>query len=119
MASTSDLVREALGEARELVRIEVALAKAEVKHEIRDAEGAAIGFGVAGLLGLVALTLFAVAIVLAFGGTAVAALVVGACFVLAAGIASLVGFALVPEKPLAHTLEEARRDVEEVERHVE
>jgi len=116
-SSTPDLVREALGEAQQLVRLEVELAKDEVKHEVREAEGAAIGFGLAALLGVVALALFATAIVLALGGTAGAAIVVAACFLGAAAIAALVAFWLVPKKPLERTRAHARRDVKQLEEH--
>src|SRR5262249_34933046 len=46
-ASTADLVREAIDEAKELVRIEIELAKNEVEREIARAKRAAIGLAIA------------------------------------------------------------------------
>ena len=40
-ASTADLVREALDEAKELVRIEIELAKSEVESELARAQARA------------------------------------------------------------------------------
>ena len=74
-ASTAELVREAMDEARELVRLEVALAKEEVKAELKQVQRAAIGFGVAlGVARSSCSASSAVALVLALGGTALVAL---------------------------------------------
>lgn len=117
-ASTVDLVREALDEAKELVRLEVAIAKDEVKQEVKLAKAAAIGFGVALAAALVMLSLLAMAIVFAVGGTAVAALVVAAAFLVIAGIAAYVGYALLPKKPLDHTIANVKRDVSQLKEHL-
>jgi tetrahydromethanopterin S-methyltransferase subunit C len=80
-ASIGGLVRGALDDVRELIREEVALARAEMRHELNKATAAGIGFGVA-----------AVALVFAAGCVVVA---------LALGIAALFewpawsGFAVV------------------------
>jgi len=80
-ASVGGLVRGALEDVRELFREEVALARAEMRHELHKASGAAVGFGIA-----------AVALTFAAGCLVVA---------LALGIATLVewpawsGFAVV------------------------
>lgn len=79
--SIGGLVRGALDDVRELIREEVALARAEMRHELNKATAAGIGFGVA-----------AVALVFAAGCVVVA---------LALGIAALFewpawsGFAVV------------------------
>jgi hypothetical protein len=80
-ASIGGLVRGALDDVRELIREEVALARAEMRHELNKATAAGIGFGVA-----------AVALVFAAGCVVIA---------LALGIAALFewpawsGFAIV------------------------
>lgn len=99
-ASTADIVREALDDARELIRLEVEIAKQEVKTEIGRAKRAAVSFGVALVLALVGLSVLAVALVIALGGTVVAAIVVAAILLVLAGLAGVVGYALVPRPPL-------------------
>jgi uncharacterized membrane protein YqjE len=117
-ASTVDLVREALDEAKELVRLEVEIAKDEVKQEVAQAKKAAIGFGVALAFALVVLSLVAVAIVLAVGGTAGAALIVAAVFLVLGGIAGYVGYTMVPKKPLDTTMTRVKRDVNQLKEHI-
>jgi len=117
-ASTADLVREALDEAKELVKIEVALAKDEAKKELQQAKHAAIGFGVALALALVVLSLLAVSIVLALGGTAVAALGVAAVFLVLGGVAGYVAWSMLPKKPLDHTVARVKRDVNQLKEHI-
>ena len=62
-ASTGALVKEAIDEARELIKLEVALAKAEVESEMTRMRSAAIAFAVAAFASTVAtsMALFAVA----------------------------------------------------------
>lgn len=117
-ASTTDLVREALDEAKELVRLEVAIAKDEVKKEVQQAKTAAIGFGVALAAALVMLSLLAVAVVLALGGTAVAALIVAAVFLVVAGVAGYLAYATLPKKPLDRTIKNVKRDVTQLKEHI-
>src|SRR5687767_8665490 len=63
-ASIGGLVRGALEDVRELVRGEVALARAEVRHELSKASGAAVKFGIAGAALVMALGCFVVALAL-------------------------------------------------------
>ena len=115
--STADLVKEAVEDAKQLVRIEAELAKEEVKKEAKQAEGAGIAFGAAAAFAIVCLALLGVAIVIAAGGTVVAALVAaGVCLVIA-GIAASIGYALVPKNPLEHTIEHAETDLRQLKEH--
>lgn len=117
-ASTVDLVREALDEAKELVRLEVEIAKDEVKQEVAQTKKAAIGFGVALAFALVVLSLLAVAIVLAVGGTAAAALAVAGVFLVLGGVAGYVGYTMIPKKPMDKTLTRVKRDVNQLKEHI-
>ena len=115
--STADLVKEAVDEAKQLVRIEAELAKEEVKKEAKQAEGAGIAFGVGLAFASVCLSLLGVAIVIAAGGTVVAALVVAGCALVLAGFAAGVGYMLVPKKPLEHTVQRAETDLRQLKEH--
>jgi uncharacterized membrane protein YqjE len=117
-ASTVDLVKEALDEAKELVRLEVEIAKDEVKQEVAQTKKAAIGFGVALAFALVVLSLLAVSIVLAVGGTAVAALAVAGVFLVLGGVAGYVGYTMIPKKPLDKTMNRVKRDVNQLKEHI-
>jgi uncharacterized membrane protein YqjE len=63
-ASIGGLVRGALDDVRELFREEVALARAEIRHELSKVSGAAVQFGVAGVALLFAATCLVVAVAL-------------------------------------------------------
>ena len=117
-ASTADLVREALDEAKELVRIEIEIAKSEVEKEIAQAKKAAIGFGVALAASVLVLCLLAVALVLALGGTALAALAVAGGILVVGGAAGFAGYTLLPKRPLERTRHRLRSDVTQLKEHI-
>jgi uncharacterized membrane protein YqjE len=117
-ASTADLVREAMDEAKELVRLEVELAKEEVKEEIQHAKHAAISIGVALAAAVIVLCLLAVALVLALGGTPLAALLVAAGFLVVAGVAAWIGYGMIPKSPLEKTRHRLENDVNQLKEHI-
>lgn len=117
-ASTADLVREALDEAKELVKLEVELAKTEVTEEIAGAKKAGIAFGIAGAFGVLALCMLAVALVLALGGTAIAALGVAAGFLVVAGVGAGIGWTMIPKKPLGQTRHRLENDLKQLKEHL-
>lgn len=117
-ASTADLVREALDEAKELVRIEIEIAKSEVEKELAQAKKAAVGFGVALGAGVLVLCLLAVALVLALGGTPLAALAVAGVLFVVSGGAGLFGYARLPKKPLELTRHRLKSDVAQLKEHI-
>lgn len=117
-ASTGDLIREALDEAKELVKIEIALAKTEVEQEIQQAKRAAIGFGIAAGAAMVALSVLAVALVLALGGTALMALLVGGMLAVVAGVSGFLAYTMLPLKPLERTRRRLKTDLNQLKEHV-
>jgi uncharacterized membrane protein YqjE len=116
--STADLFREAMVEAKELVRLEVALAREEVKEELKQVEHAAISFGIAVGSGVIVLCLLSVALVLALGGTAVVALLVAAAFLVVAGVAGWVGYGMLPKSPFGKTRDRLQNDVNQLKEHI-
>jgi len=117
-ASTADLVKEAMDEAKELVRLEVALAKEEVKEELKEVQHAAICLGIAAGASVIVLCLLAVAIVLALGGTALAALGVAGGFLVIAGVAGYLGYGMLPKKPMEKTRHRLENDVNQLKEHI-
>ncbi|MBX3199177.1 MAG: phage holin family protein [Labilithrix sp.] len=117
-ASTADLVREALDEAKELVRVEIEIARSEVELELARAKRAAIGFGVALAAVVIVLSLLAVALVLFLGGTALAALGVAGALLVVGGVAAFVGYSTLPKRPLERTRHRIGRGVSQLKEHI-
>jgi hypothetical protein len=117
-STTGELIRDALDEAKELVKLEVELAKAEVMQEVAAAKKAAIGFAIGAVFGVISLSLFAMALVLALGGTALLALGVafGALFLCAVGAGY--GWSVLPRKPLPKTRRRVEGDVRQLKEHL-
>jgi len=99
----ADLIREALGDGQELVRIEVALARDELGREIAAARTSAIALACAAALAVAAFTMFVVALVLAVRTGWAAAVVAGGILLAAAIGLGLVGWSAMPKKPLEET----------------
>lgn len=117
-ATPVELLKAALDESRELVKLEVALAKAEAEQQVREAVRAIIGFAVAAVFAIMALTLFAVAIVLAIGAEPADALAVGAVVLVLGALAAWYGYSKLPKKPLEHTREHVEDDVKQLKEHL-
>lgn len=116
--STLDLLQETIRDAKELVRIEVELAKVEAKQQISDTKGAAIAFGAAATLGLLALAMLLTAILLAIGPTPVVALIMAAVLLVGAVVVALIGRAKIPRTAMVRTRARVERDVEELRNHL-
>jgi uncharacterized membrane protein YqjE len=115
---TAELVKEALAEARELVQLEVKLAKEEMRVEIKQAKKAGIAVGVSGVVALLGLSTLVVALVLALGGTALAALIVAIVLLAMAGGGAAFAYSRVPKDPLDSTRRRLEADVNQLKEHV-
>jgi uncharacterized membrane protein YqjE len=112
------LVEAALREGRELVKVEIQLAKLEAKKEVKKSVKASLGFLVAGMFAFMGFVLLIVALVLALGGTALAALGVAlGALVLAVG-AALLSYSLLPKEPLEHTRHHVADDLKQLKEHL-
>jgi uncharacterized membrane protein YqjE len=115
---TADLVKQVLVEARELVKLEVRIAREELKEDLMEAERAAIAGVLAVVLGVLALGALVVTLILAIGGTA------GAAFVVAVGLAALTAlsaafaYAMVPKVVLGKTRRHLEEDAAELKEHL-
>jgi uncharacterized membrane protein YqjE len=101
--STADLLREAIEEARELVRLEVALAQNEMAAELARAREAVLAFAVAASALTTALAVLLVAVALATGATIAVALGMAVALLLAAGVAGSTGYRKLPVALLRRT----------------
>jgi uncharacterized membrane protein YqjE len=117
-ASTADLVREAMGGAKELVRLEVELAREEVKEELQQLQRAAIAFGIALGASVAFLCLLAVTLVLALGGTALVAVATAGAFLVIAGVAGYAGYGMLPKTPFEKTRHRLQDDMNQLKEHI-
>lgn len=117
-APLAELMKEALGDARELVKLEVELATDEVKKQVSSALRAAIAFAFALMAATLALSLFAVSLVLGLGGTAPIAAAVGGGFLLLAGGAAALGYRAIPKNPMEETRARIRSDVQQIKENL-
>ena len=115
---TAALVREALDETRDLVRLEVALAREELKAELARAKAAGVALGAAGGLSIAAFTMFMATIALAFSMMWLAALLIGAILMLLAGAMGLAGWRALPRKPLGETKERLESDLKQLKERI-
>jgi uncharacterized membrane protein YqjE len=116
--TTTELVREAVGEVHHLVQLEVALAREEMQAELRQLEGAAIALGVAAALAIAALALLLVALAAAFRPMWLASLVIGVMVAAAAGAVGYVVHRGVTRKPGAKTRERLELDLKRLKERV-
>jgi uncharacterized membrane protein YqjE len=115
---TSDLVREAVEQTRELIRLEIALARAEVAHEIRLAKAAGVAIASATVAVVSSFTLFLVALASAFGNVGFATLVLGCVLLATAAVLGLIGYKALPRALLRETRERLRSDLQQVREHL-
>jgi hypothetical protein len=110
--STPQLIGEAAREAVSLVKSEIALAKAELKEDLKSEVTAATGLSVAALAALLMVNVLLVAAVLGLATVMkgwLAALIVAAAVGLAGGIAGAIGWKHI-KMPLARTRRSLEQD---------
>jgi hypothetical protein len=117
--TTAELVREAMSDARQLIQLEVQLARDDVKRELVAARSGAIALGVSALLVTLGLSLLLVAIALFIFPGPVPALILGLVLLAAAGVGASVGVKLLPKKPLEDTRRRLETDIEAVKDQVQ
>ncbi|WP_437277706.1 phage holin family protein [Sorangium sp. So ce375] len=117
-SSTADLVKEAISEARELMQVEVALARDEMNQEISRAKASGIALGAAVAAGLLGVALVLVAIALAIAPEPLPALLIGLAFIALAIVVGVAGYGRVPKRPLERTRGRLGADVRLVREHV-
>jgi putative superfamily III holin-X len=115
---TMQLARDALEQARELLRLEMALARDELKSELSRTKACVIALVLAVGAAVASGTLFLVAIAWAFSGVRLAVLF--ACALLLTAIAlGLAGSKRLPTKPMAETTERIASGVKQVKERIQ
>lgn len=116
---STELMRQVLDEAKTLVRLETRLARDELSADLVQLKHAAILGAAAAVLALLSLGTIVMAVVLAFGGAALVALLVALVLLLGAAVAAGLAYQRVPRPPLARTRERLASDVKQLERHIQ
>jgi cytochrome c biogenesis protein CcdA len=111
--TAAQLVREAFDEARELARLEIALARDEAYRQLRAFEASAIAFGVAAGASILGIGVLLVALVLATDSPLLA-VILGIVLLAAAGAAAAIAMSKLPTRPL----EDTQRRVKELRERV-
>jgi len=117
-ASAGELLREAVADAKQLIGLEVSLAKDEMRREIVAAKGAGIALGAGAVASIVALSLLFVALALAIFPGPIPALILGLILMVSATLAAIAGVKLLPKKPFEGTRRRIESGVESVKGRV-
>jgi hypothetical protein len=104
-APSARLIREAIDEARDLVRLEVALAREELGEDLGRAKGVAAAMSTAAVLGIAGFTMLVAAIALAAGGSWLVALLLGAGLLVVGAAVGVLGWRVMPTVALPTTRE--------------
>ncbi|MFO0614140.1 MAG: phage holin family protein [Polyangiaceae bacterium] len=112
--SAGDLVKRAVGQIRDLVAAEMALAGREASRQARQFVASVIVGALAVGLLTAAFAMSLVAIFIAAGPSVAAAGVMAGMLGVVALMAALVAFKLLPKRPLARTAARVEHEVREV-----
>jgi uncharacterized membrane protein YqjE len=114
--AATELVQRSIDDSRELVRLELALAKDELLQDLRSARTAAILGGVAMVLSFMALASFTVAVGVLLGPLVVGG--VGLALLIGAGTCGFIAFRRIPLTPMASTLRRLETDKRSIAEHL-
>jgi hypothetical protein len=116
--TNAELVREALEQTRELIQVEVALAKDEVKKELSLVKIIAAASGVAVLFGFAAFVVLLVTLGLVISLSALPMFIIGLILLAIAVVAAIVAYEEIPKKPMRRTQHRVRTDARLIKEHV-
>lgn len=109
---TAELVKEALDEARALIKTEITLARAELLREARGLKLASVAFGITAALGTLGIALLLVAFAIGTFPNVWPSLIAGIVLCFGAGIGVFMGIVALPKRPLHETRARLTADVD-------
>lgn len=95
-----------------MIKTEIALARDEVRREVKGLVRGAVAFAVAAVLAVLALANMLIGWALAIEPHSAPAWIAAVVLLTAAGVAAFVGVRSLPKKPLDHTRERVQTDVQ-------
>lgn len=114
---TPELVRQALDEARELLQLEVRLAREEAREDFARYRRLGYEIGAALLVLNAGISTLILAAVLAAGAAPLLALAIGAALLLVSGSLAFHVYRALPGFPLRRTLSRWKDEVQELKEH--
>lgn len=118
MLSTPELVRQTMQETKELVRLEVSLARDELRDDLGQLKTAAIVGSVALVVALCTLSALVLTLVLALGGTVVVALIATGLLALVSGVMAAIAYKRFPKVALERTRARLKDDINQLKEHI-
>jgi uncharacterized membrane protein YqjE len=115
---SADVAKQLLADAKELIALEVELAKNEVTEELVRSKHAAIAAGVAVAAIVLCLNAALVGLILALGGAPIHALSVALVLLLLAVATSVYAYSAIPKRPLGRTRARLEDDARQLKAHV-
>jgi hypothetical protein len=115
---THELVRETLVRTRELIRIELALARGELEEDIEKAKRSGVWAAAGIVFASAMLAALVFALVAGLGGTTLIALAVAGAFAVLAAAAAAAAYQIMPRKPLQRTRARLENEVNQLKEHV-
>ena len=109
--STIQMIKSAIADARTLFKLEVALAKDEVRSDLSAAKVSVITFGVAASAAVIGISLVLVGVSLAIAPTFWSPLSAGAGLLALGAGAAFWAYKTLPKKPMHRTRERLELDV--------
>lgn len=115
---TLDLLKRALRDGRELVQLEVALAKRELRDDLGAVTRGVVAFAVALVFMVASISLLTLALVLGVGSSVPLALGLGGGAFVLALVSGGLGYSLLPHRPLERSRRHLTDDVEQFKEHL-
>ena len=117
-ASTPELVKQSVEDIKELIQLEVKLAKVEMRDQLAQAKVAAVLFGATAFAALTGAALLLVALALAIAPTAIPALAIGLSLLAAAAALGFAGWKVLPHTALPRARRKVENDVRQLKERV-
>jgi protein-S-isoprenylcysteine O-methyltransferase Ste14 len=115
---TAELIREALEEAGTLAKLEVALAREEIRTEVARVRSGAIALGVAGASIVVGVAVLLAGVALVFSPAWLVAVCIGGGLLLAGTAAGLYGWRALPRQPMNETKDRIESNIKQLRERV-
>jgi hypothetical protein len=112
--TAAELLRHALDEARNLARLEISLAREEMKSGVAGAKTGGVVMGIATTLGMAGFTMLMVAIAAAFRTMWVASLILGLILLVFASALFFGAWREMPKKPMGDTRDRLSFDFQQL-----
>jgi hypothetical protein len=115
---TGALIREAIDDAGALAKLEVALAREEIRTEMARMRSGVIALGVAGGTTVVGIAVVLTGCALTFAAAWVAAIAIGGGLLLVGLATALFGWRALPKSPMSETKDRIESDLKQLRERV-